>query len=75
MEGNVPGDRWYHQYLREMSPGFALARQWTGLEQEAELLRKEISRLRSPLSSAAYDLKAAGQDRKSSRLLRAMDGR
>jgi hypothetical protein len=75
LRGNAPGERFYHQYLRELSPGFALARQWAGLEQEAEMLRKEISRLRSLVSRAAYDLKDAGQERKSRSLLRALDGR
>lgn len=75
LKGNLPGERWYHQYLRELSPGFALARQWAGLEQESEMLRKEIARLRGLLSGAAYDLKGAGQDRKASRLLRALEGR
>jgi hypothetical protein len=75
LKGNQPGERWYHQYLRELSPGFALARQWAGLEQEAELLRKEIARLRTLVSGAAYDLKSAGQERKANRLLRALEGR
>jgi hypothetical protein len=46
-----------------------------GLDQEAEMLRKEIARLRSLVSGAAYDLKGAGQERKASRLLRALEGR
>lgn len=75
LKGNLPGERWYHQYLRELSPGFALARQWAGLEQESEMLRKEITRLRGLLSGAAHDLKSAGQERKASRLLRALEGR
>jgi hypothetical protein len=75
IRGNRPGDRWWHDYQREQAPAFALARRWAGLEQEAELLKQEIARLRSLVSSAAYDLKAAGQDRKSQRLLRALDGR
>ncbi len=75
LKGNQPGDRWYHDYLRELSPGYALARQWAGLDQEAEMLRKEISRLRSLISGAAYDLKDAGKERKASRLLRALEGR
>jgi hypothetical protein len=75
LRGNQPGDRWYHQYRRELSPGYALARQWAGLEQEAEMLRKEIARLRGLISTAAYDLKAAGQEHKSRRLLRGLEGR
>lgn len=75
LRGNQPGERWWHEYLRERSPGFALARQWAGLEQEAEMLRKEIGRLRTLVSSAAYDLKGAGQERKGQRLLRALEGR
>lgn len=74
LKGIQPGERWYHQYLRELSPGFALARQWAGLEQEAEILRKEIARLGSLVSAAAYDLKAAGRDRKTNRLGRALEG-
>lgn len=75
LKGNLPGERWYHQYLRELSPGFALARQLAGLEQEGEMLRKAIARLRGLLSGAACDLKSAGQERKASRLLRALEGR
>lgn len=74
VKGNRPGDRWYHDYLRELSPGYALARQWAGLEQEAELLRKEISRLRSLVSRAAWDLKEAGKEHKARALSRALDG-
>ena len=75
LRGNRAGERWWHEYLREKSPSFAIARQWAGLEQEAEMLRQEIARLRMLISSAAYDLKAAGEERKSRRLLRALEGR
>jgi hypothetical protein len=43
---------------RKLGPAHALARRWAGLDQEAEQLRIEIARLRSRVSSAAYDLKA-----------------
>jgi hypothetical protein len=59
----------------ESRPGFAIARQWAGLEQEAEMLRKEIARLRSPVSRAAYDLEHAGAHSTAQRLLRALEGR
>jgi hypothetical protein len=75
LRGNQPGERWWHEYLRENSPGFALARQWAGLEQEAAMLREEIARLRLLVSRAAADLGAAGAEAKSRRLLRALDGR
>ena len=75
LKGNQPGERWFHEYLREHLPGHALARQWAGFEQEAEMLRKEIGRLRQLVSTAAYDLKSTGQKRKASRLLRALEGR
>jgi hypothetical protein len=39
------------------------------------MLRKEIARLRSLVSSAAYDLKSAGEERKAQRLERALEGR
>lgn len=74
LRGNVPGDRWWHEYLREHGPGFALARRWAGVEQEAESLCREIARPRALLSAAAYDLKAAGQERKAAPILRALDG-
>jgi hypothetical protein len=57
------------------APGFAIARQWAGLEQEAEMLRKEIARLRSLVSRAAYDLEHAGSHSKAQRMLRALEGR
>lgn len=75
LKGNMPGERWYHQYLREQGPAFALARRWAGLQQEADPLRQEIGRLRTLVSRAAGDLSAAGQDIKARRLLRALEGR
>jgi len=75
LRGNQPGDRWYHQYQRGLSPGFALARHWAGVQQEADMLREEIARLRMLLSKAAYDLKEAGKEHKSRWLLRALEGR
>jgi hypothetical protein len=32
--GYLPGERIYHQFLREYKPGFALARQWAGFTEE-----------------------------------------
>jgi hypothetical protein len=75
LRGNAPGDRWWHRYLREQAPGFALARRWAGLEEEGDGLRQEIARLRVLVSTAASDLKAAGQERKAQRLIRALEGR
>jgi hypothetical protein len=72
--GNQPGDRAYHNLLREMSPGFALARRWAGLEQEADALREEIGRLRLLINRAAFELRDAGRDQHARRLLRALDG-
>jgi hypothetical protein len=75
VRGNQPGERWYHQYQRDLSPGYALARRWAGIEQEADMLREEIARLRMLISKAAYDLKEAGKEHKSRWLLRALEGR
>jgi hypothetical protein len=75
LRGSQPGDRFFHDYLRELSPGFALARRWAGLEQEADALREEIARLRVLLNRAAYDLRDAGKDQQARRLLRALEGR
>lgn len=74
LRGNVPGQRYVHDVLRQYMPGFALARQWAGIEQEVEQLNKEIARLRGLVSKAAYDLKDLGADSKSRQLLRALDG-
>lgn len=73
--GNVPGDRYLHDVLRQYQPGWALARQWAGFDRAVEELQKEIARLRSLVSRAAYELKDAGAEGKSRRLLRALDGR
>jgi hypothetical protein len=75
LRGNEPGNRWYHQYQRGLSPGYALARHWAGIEQEADMLREEIARLRMLISKAAYDLQDAGKEHKSRWLLRALEGR
>ena len=61
LRGNQPGERFWHDYLREKSPGYALARQWAGLDQEAEMLRQEIARLRILVGRAASELRAAGK--------------
>ena len=73
--GNVPGDRYLHDLLRDYQPGWALARQWAGFEREVEELQKEIGRLRSLVSRAASELREAGAEGKGRRLLRALDGR
>lgn len=39
------------------------------------MLRKEIARLRSLISGAAFELKDAGRERNAARLLRALEGR
>ena len=54
--------------LRQYQPGWALARQWAGFDRAVEELQKEIARLRSLVSRAAYELKDAGADDKSRRL-------
>jgi hypothetical protein len=72
--GNQPGSHYLHDVLRERMPAFAIARQWCGLEQEAETLRQEIARLRLLVNRAAYDLQDAGKERKGQALLRALDG-
>ena len=75
LRGNVPGDRYLHDLLRQYQPGWALARQWAGFDRAVEELQKEIARLRALVSRAAYELKDAGLEDKSRRLLRALDGR
>jgi hypothetical protein len=74
LRGNAPGERWCHGYLRELSPGFALARRWAGIASEVGALRAEIARLRMLLASAAALLESGGAPRSARRLMRALDG-
>jgi hypothetical protein len=74
LSGNVPGQRYMHDVLRSHLPGFAIARQWAGFDQELEQLQKEVGRLRGLVSSAAYELRARGAEGEYRRLLRALDG-
>ncbi|MDX6647122.1 MAG: hypothetical protein QOK40_2849 [Miltoncostaeaceae bacterium] len=73
--GNVPGDRYLHDVLRQYQPGWALARQWAGFDRAVEELQKEIVRLRSLVFRAAGELEDAGAEEKARRLRRALDGR
>jgi hypothetical protein len=73
-QGYRPGDHYVHDLLRQYMPGWAVARQWAGFDQEIEQLKKEIGRLRQLVSGAVHDLNDAGADSKSRRLLRALDG-
>jgi hypothetical protein len=72
-EGNMPGERWAHDYLREKMPGFALARYWAGHEEEVARLRLEIERLRSLVWTAADELMRAGAEREGKRIRRALE--
>jgi hypothetical protein len=72
--GYAPGERYKHDLLRQYLPGFAIARQWAGFDQDRERLEQEISRLRTLVSIAASDLRSAGQERKAARLLRGLEG-
>jgi hypothetical protein len=73
-QGYRPGDHYLHDLLRQYTPGWAVARQWAGFDQEVDQLKKEIGRLRGLVSQAVYDLRDAGADAKARRLLRAVDG-
>lgn len=48
--GNVPGDRYLHDLLRQYQPGWALARQWAGFDRAVEELQKR----RSPGFGASF---------------------
>jgi hypothetical protein len=64
-----------HHMLRELQPAYALARQWAGFQGEAELLTREIERLRGILIQTAWTLKRNGDDNEARRLERALEGR
>lgn len=73
--GYEPGERYYHDRLLQLSPGFALARQWAGFEKEIDELRKEIARVRSIAEHAAFELERLGAVSEARRLERALSGR
>lgn len=72
--GYQPGMRHRHHLLRELQPAYALARQWAGFQGEAELLTREIERLRGILIQTAWTLKQNGDDIAARRLERALEG-
>lgn len=74
-KGYEPGYRSAHEVLRKWQPMFALARQWAGLKSEAELLMREIDRLRGIVNQAIWILKQSGDDSAARRLERALEGR
>jgi hypothetical protein len=73
--GYQPGMRNRHEILRRHQPAYALARQWAGLKSEAELLTREIDRLRGIMVQTIWTLKQAGAESEARRLERALDGR
>lgn len=73
--GYQPGQRTAHDILRSYQPSFALARQWSGLRSEAELLTREIDRLRQLVNTGIRMLKESGADTEARRLERALFGR
>jgi len=73
--GYKDGERFWHDYLREKTPGFALARYWAGHENEVAFLNGEIERLRKVIDSAADALVKAGAEQEGWRVRRAKDAR
>jgi hypothetical protein len=73
-KGYQAGDRFYHDYLRDKTPGFALARYWAGHEEEVAQLRAEIERLRGVVRALAAELEKSGHEREGWRMRRALDG-
>jgi hypothetical protein len=74
-KGYAPGDRFYHDYLRGQRPGFAVARQWAGFDQELESLQREMARLRDLVLRAVRELEAAGAETEAWKLRSALEGR
>lgn len=73
--GFEDGERFWHDYLREKTPGFALARYWAGHENEVAFLNSEIERLRKVIDSAADALVKAGAEQEGWRVRAAKDCR
>ena len=74
-KGYEPGDRFWHNYLREKTPGFALARYWAGHEAEVAQLWAEIERLRALVQSAAEALERSGKEPEGWRIRAALNGK
>lgn len=72
--GYEPGHRSAHEVLRQWQPAFALARQWAGLRSEAELLTKEVERLRRVVEIGVQLLKESGAESEAKRLERSLYG-
>jgi hypothetical protein len=73
--GYQPGMRHRHHMLREHQPAYALARQWAGFQGKADLLTREIERLRKILIQTVWTLRQNGADNEARRLERAIEGR
>ncbi len=71
--GYEPGERFYHDILREHMPGYALVRYWAGHQEEVEFLRAEIERLRMLVKTAADALVKCGAEKEGRRIQRALD--
>jgi hypothetical protein len=72
-ESFEPGNRHSHAFLREQLVPYAIVKDWTS-RSTAELLEREITRLRGLIQSAIADIERLGDSRASSRLRRALQG-
>ena len=69
--GYEVGDRFYHRYLIEQRPGFALARDWTsGHHEQAKHLHQRVYELERLLGEAAERLETAGEQKLADRIRR-----
>jgi hypothetical protein len=65
------GERFYHRYLIQQRPGFALARDWTsGHNEEVKYLHQRVSDLERLLAEAAERLEASGERNLANRIQR-----
>ena len=73
--GYQPGERYYHEALRDQAPAFALARRWAGIEAEAQALKAEIERLRKGIMNIVAELQRDGLWQPAHRLQRIAEGK
>lgn len=71
--GYEPGERFYHDWLREHMPGYALVRYWAGHQAEVASLQAENERLRALVRRASDALVENGAEREGQRIRRALE--
>ena len=73
--GYASGEHFWHKWVIEQKPAWALARAWATKEGARDHLKDELGRLQQLVREAVRALRAAGDDRTAGRLERALGGK